>query len=126
MRRSSSKKKAAKATSCSQLGFAWPQFSQRSNESDNETDVTDASTIGRQSSEKRDRLFVPLASEPFDWFLGGRKRWELRRFGRQYTHVHVKIGRPVELRRGYSSKQVLCGQITNVVQADGLCEFFQK
>jgi hypothetical protein len=129
MRKNLSKKKDAKVTSYNQLDFAWSQPSRKSNELDNAMGATDSYTTGHLSSrnpEKRDRLFVPLASEPFYWFLGGRKRWELRRLGRQYTPRHVKVGRPVELRRGYSSKQALWGRITNVVQADDLCEFFQK
>jgi ASC-1-like (ASCH) protein len=71
-------------------------------------------------------LFVPLANEPFDWFVQGKKKWELRRRGRQYTRRHVRIGRPVELRRGYRNGDTLWGEIVNVIEADGIEEFFRK
>ena len=73
------------------------------------------------------RLFVPLSSEPYDWFRSGRKRWELRRYGRQYTSAHVKQGRQVELRRGYrSQEQALWGHIVRTVDASSLPSFFDE
>jgi hypothetical protein len=90
---------------------------------------TDASTIGRRlshSTPKNDRLFVPLASEPFNWFCSGRKKWELRRFGRQYTPKHVRVGRRVELRRGYRGPDALWGKILDVIEANGVDDFFDK
>jgi ASC-1-like (ASCH) protein len=71
-------------------------------------------------------LFVPLADQPFAWFRSGRKRWELRRFGRQYTPKHVRVGRRVELRRGYKGPEVLWGEIVEVIQANGIEDFFSK
>lgn len=72
------------------------------------------------------RLFVPLSSEPYDWFRSGRKRWELRRYGRQYTLAHVRRGRQVELRRGYRSHQALWGHIVRTVEATSLLSFFDE
>jgi hypothetical protein len=74
---------------------------------------------------KTDRLFVPLASDPHSWFLSGRKNWELRRLGRQYTERHVRPGRMVELRRGYSDKATsLWGVIDDVAVANTISSFF--
>ena len=73
----------------------------------------------------KDRLFVPLSSEPFRWFESGKKRWELRRYGRQYTERNIIPGRVVELRRGYQAGAgSLWGMIVEVVQAPSLDAFF--
>ena len=73
-----------------------------------------------------DRLFVPLAAEPFRWFHSGKKVWELRKLGRQFTPAHVRLGREVELRRGYSdSGSAIWGEIVDVLEAASLTEFFQ-
>ena len=115
-------------TSCKQLDFDWCLFSPESGNR-GETVGTGASTIGRPLSHdlpKADRLFVPLADQPFAWFRSGQKKWELRRFGRQYTRKHVKVGRSVELRRGYRGPDVLWGEILDVVEANGVDEFFSK
>jgi ASC-1-like (ASCH) protein len=90
---------------------------------------TDACTIGRllfRNTLKQDRLFVPLADEPFNWFVSGQKKWELRRLGRQYTPKHVRVGRRVELRRGYRGPDALWGEILNVVEAQSIEDFFNK
>jgi hypothetical protein len=71
------------------------------------------------------RLFVPLSQEPFQWFSTGRKNWELRRHGRQFTERHVRVGRRVELRRGYSDPRAsLWGTIDEVVIAGSIEIFF--
>jgi hypothetical protein len=72
------------------------------------------------------RLFVPLASEPFRWFTEGQKQWELRKYGRQYTERHVWVGRRIELRRGYSSKESLWGVIMETVHTANVRDFFGK
>src|SRR5947208_15927460 len=73
------------------------------------------------------RLFVPLNSEPFQWFRSGKKRWELRRIGRQFSLAHVRLGRDVELRRGYSdAATAIWGTIARVVTASSLEEFFER
>lgn len=61
------------------------------------------------------RLFVPLNSEPYTWFISGNKSIELRNYGRQYTEKHVYPGRVVELRKGYGkSSTPLWGVIKKV------------
>jgi hypothetical protein len=75
--------------------------------------------------ERTDRLFVPLASEPFRWFASGRKHWELRRLGRQYTPRHLLPGRRVELRRGYLDKvSALWGTLAAIHEAPSIASFF--
>lgn len=75
----------------------------------------------------RSRLFIPLASAPFDWFQSGRKHWELRRYGRQYTEKHVAPGRSIELRKGYSDPtKALWGTVVRTVRAGSLRQFFEK
>jgi hypothetical protein len=69
---------------------------------------------------------VPLADQPFAWFRSGKKKWELRRLGRQYTQRHVRVGRRVELRRGYRGPDVLWGEILAVIEANGIEDFFEK
>jgi hypothetical protein len=77
--------------------------------------------------ETQRRLFVPLNTEPFDWFARGEKRWELRKLGRQYSPKHLMIGRVVELRRGYAHKEsALWGTIEAVMPADTVDDFFNK
>lgn len=71
-----------------------------------------------------DRLFVPLASAPFQWFGDGRKLWELRAMRGQFTPKHVREGRRVELRRGYSTGDSLWGTIAEIVEATGIRQFF--
>lgn len=76
---------------------------------------------------ERKRLFVPLATAPFEWFRSGGKRWELRRYGRQYTERNVVPGREVELRRGYQSQgDALWGTVTQTVEAKSIFEFFNQ
>jgi len=73
-----------------------------------------------------DRLFVPLASGPYEWFGSGAKEWELRKLGRQYTPKHLVVGRRVELRRGYSLGNSLWGNLAEVRQAGSIREFFES
>lgn len=76
---------------------------------------------------KLDRIFVPLASNPYDWFLSGKKRWELRRYGRQYTEKHIKIGKVVELRCGYNNrKKAVWGIIEDIQYFGSLSDVFQN
>ena len=73
------------------------------------------------------RMFVPLSTEPYQWFNSGRKRWELRKCGRQYTTKHVRPGRRVELRRGYTdADRALWGTIVNVELAQDIGQFFDR
>jgi hypothetical protein len=80
-----------------------------------------------ETSESRERLFVPLATEPYRWFREGSKHWELRRNARQYSDRHVVCGRRVELRRGYSSRRdALWGTIEQVALAPSIAKFFKQ
>jgi ASC-1-like (ASCH) protein len=128
MHKGSSKKRTQDVISCKQLDFGWRPISPKS-KGHGETAETDVSTIGRPLSSneaKADRLFVPLADQPFAWFRSGKKKWELRRLGRQYTQRHVRVGRRVELRRGYRGPDVLWGEILAVIEANGIEDFFEK
>jgi hypothetical protein len=89
---------------------------------------TGASTTGQRQPDSCviDRLFVPLAHQPFRWFQSGEKKWELRRFGRQYTPKYVRVGRRVELRKGYRGPDALWGKILDVIQAKNVDDFFNK
>lgn len=73
------------------------------------------------------RLFVPLASAPFEWFRSGKKSWELRRHGRQFTEKHVIPGRAVELRKGYqTTEDVIWGTVKRTLSAGSLADFFDQ
>ncbi len=65
----------------------------------------------------QDRLFVPLTAEAFGWWLAGGKCWEVRREAPRWSAKHVRVGRRVELRRGYSGPS-LWGTIIGIVRAD--------
>lgn len=72
-------------------------------------------------------FFIPLARDPYVWFRSGDKRWELRRYGRQFTEKHATPRRRVELRCGYRARQsALWGTITRVQRASSLREFFDQ
>lgn len=75
---------------------------------------------------KVDRLFVPLASLAYSWFASGDKQWEVRRLGRGFSLNHVRVGRRVELRRGYSTPDSIWGTISQVVTAESLEDLYQK
>ena len=80
-----------------------------------------------RSDARIDRLFVPLATDPHTWFRSGKKTWELRKLGRQYTEKHVRPGRMVELRKGYTDKSTsIWGWIENIVVAESLADFFEE
>lgn len=64
---------------------------------------------------KPDRLFVPLAADPYSWFANGSKRWELRQSRGPWTTAHVRERRRVELRHGYRDpSSALWGTIAEV------------
>lgn len=89
--------------------------------------TTSASSMDEVGEKNFDRLFVPLATAPYHWFLSGAKSWELRKMRRQFTPKHVRAGRKVELRKGYADKNSsLWGNIDRLVIADSLHEFFEK
>lgn len=72
-----------------------------------------------------DRVFIPLSTEPFNWFSSGKKKWELRRLGGQYTYKNIYAGRVVELRKGYRSSEALWGVINSVVTAVDIRSIFE-
>lgn len=76
-------------------------------------------------AEKIDRLFVPLKTEPYEWFQSGKKHWELRQ-RRGGFRFGAYVGRRVELRRGYSTEDALWGSITDVEVANTIDEMFAK
>lgn len=71
-------------------------------------------TESNQSPAETDRLFVPLSSEPWYAFKRGEKAAEFRGVNDQFNRETVFEGRPVELRRGYSTDDSLWGTITDV------------
>lgn len=75
---------------------------------------------------KVDRLFVPLAEQPYRWFESGLKLWELRAIGRQFTTQFVRVGRVVEFRRGYSTPDSQWGTVVDVIEADSVQAFFDR
>lgn len=58
-----------------------------------------------------DRLFVPLNSGHWYAFEAGSKTVELRGVNDQFNRDTIRVGRPVELRRGYSTSDSLWGII---------------
>ena len=62
-----------------------------------------------------ERLFVPLATEPFIDFRDRGKEVEVRKNGHQYTIKTIIDGRLVELRLGYSGKESIWGNIGQIV-----------
>ena len=72
------------------------------------------------------RLFVPLCSDPFKWFKSGKKTWELRRMRGQFTLKTVTYGRPVELRRGYSTPDSLFGTVGAILIESSLRNWFHS
>ena len=94
-----------------------------------ETHLRPVNAASRESNSDRngpDRVFVPLSAEPYSWFDSGKKTWELRKAERQFTETHLRPGRDVELRRGYSDAgTALWGRIIDVVRAKSVEEFFR-
>ncbi len=66
-------------------------------------------------------LFIPLKTEWFDAFADGSKTVEYRRYGRQWTEEHCRVGRPVILSKGYSGPRLrsrVVGFSTRVMDTD--------
>lgn len=61
-----------------------------------------------------DRLFVPLNKEWYNLFLAGKKKWEIRGYSSRFNEKTVKVGRDVELRKGYMKEGALWGAISEV------------
>lgn len=75
---------------------------------------------------QKKRLFVPLSTNPYNWFLSGSKEWELRKAARNFTSKQVYRGRVVELRRGYNTSDKIYGVIDQVIECKTLQEVFDK
>lgn len=60
------------------------------------------------------RLFVPLNTKWYELFKLGKKTVEIRGESNRFNWNTVKVGRKVELRRGYAKKGALWGTITNI------------
>lgn len=65
-------------------------------------------------------LFVPLASEPYRRFEAGVKTVEVRQHLGRWNERVVHTGRPVLLRRGYSTRDEFRGIIGRVAYASNL------
>jgi hypothetical protein len=72
------------------------------------------------------RLFVPLATSPFEWFSTGKKGWELRKLKGQYNDKNVFEGKITELRKGYRKGSSLWGVIKKVVKGTSLSDIFRQ
>jgi ASC-1-like (ASCH) protein len=71
------------------------------------------------------RLFVPLNARAYEWFASGAKRYELRRYRRQYNLIQIKEGRTVELRRGYSGES-LWGEVGEIHTGEDLSQLLHQ
>lgn len=69
-----------------------------------------------------DRLFVPLNKEWFDLFEQHRKDWEIRGISARFNEKTVRIGRKVELRRGYQKKGALWGTIVDYMITENITD----
>ena len=63
----------------------------------------------------KDRLFVPLNKHWYDLFPEGKKKWEIRGLSNQFNRQTVRVGRDVELRRGYVKEGAIWGKIVEVI-----------
>ncbi len=71
-------------------------------------------------------LLVALSPETFRWFAECGRRWEVRRYGREFIERFVFAGRAVELRRGRRPDEALKGAIARVILADDLPALFDQ
>jgi hypothetical protein len=62
----------------------------------------------------QDRLFVPLNKHWYNLFLEGKKKWEIRGLSNRFNRQTVRVGRDVELRRGYAKEGAIWGKIVEV------------
>lgn len=73
------------------------------------------------------RLFIPLCSDPFNWFESGEKEWELRKKSKQFNSDNIEIGSYVELRRGYVAQNgVSWGIVTDCKTFSSLKDVFSS
>lgn len=75
----------------------------------------------------KNRILIPLCTEPFFWFAHGTKKWELRKIGKLYNSRRLSTGSVVELRRGYNAKNgVIWGIIRSIRTFNSLCDVFNE
>jgi len=67
-----------------------------------------------------DRLFVPLNKYWYNLFAEGKKKWEIRGLNNRFNLNTVKVGREVELRKGYRTNGALWGKIERVFVTDSV------
>lgn len=53
------------------------------------------------------RLFVPLKSEPFEWFRSGKKEWELRGISTRFNPDTVRKGPQGRAEEGVQRREYL-------------------
>ena len=71
------------------------------------------------------RLFIPLCTEPYAWFVNGTKEWELRKLSGSFNPKRIKIGQLVELRKGYVAKNGVCwGKVVDCQAFSSLKDVF--
>lgn len=73
-----------------------------------------SSTGGARVMAERSPLFVPLAGAPWAAFNVGSKTVEVRQDAPRWGPKHVFEGRPVLLRRGYSTTDEIVGTVGRV------------
>ena len=73
------------------------------------------------------RVFIPLNTSAYEWFDSGKKKWELRKYGRQYTEKNIYKGRIVELRKGYSNPSTaIWGVVNKVIVFNSIVDIFDN
>ncbi len=71
-------------------------------------------------------LFVPLKGIHYDAFANGKKTFELRRYGRQWTEKNIYFGRNVTISYGYGKQCRLHGFIDGPFVFDNVELAFKK
>ncbi len=71
-------------------------------------------------------LFIPLNKAPYGLFCDGRKTYELRRLGGQWTEKHVWMGRRATLSYGYGKRFRRGGMVMDVKIADSVAHMFTR
>lgn len=65
------------------------------------------------------RLFLPLNQMWYELFANGQKEWEIRGINDNFNQKTVKLGRTVEIRKGYQSNP-LWGIIKDKIVVDSM------
>ena len=68
-----------------------------------------------------ERIFAPLKTEHYENFRDGSKTWELRGATGAFAPEKLRIGKPVELRKGYNGPS-LWGKVAGVKTFDSIEE----